>query len=68
MIKNTLKKNGIGIIKVSTFGTSGMDSLPYDKSMSDNAHLPYSSDPSTSKEKEDEDHITCKLARIGGDA
>ena len=66
--KEHIKKNGIGIIKVSTFGTSGMDSLPYDKSMSDNAHLPYSSDPSTSKEKEDEDHITCKLARIGGDA
>ena len=66
--KEHIKKNGIGIIKVSTFGTSGMDSLPYDKSMSDNAHLPYSGDPSTSKEKEDEDHITCKLARIGGDA
>ena len=66
--KEHIKKNGIGIIKVSTFGTSGMDSLPYDKSMSDNAHIPYSSDPSTSKEKEDEDHSTCKLARIGGDA
>ena len=66
--KEHIKKNGIGIIKVSTFGTSGMDSLPYDKSMSDNAHLPYSGDSSTSKEKEDEDHITCKLTRIGGDA
>ena len=66
--KEHIKKNGIGIIKVSTFGTSGMDSLPYDKSMSDNAHLPYSGDSSTSKEKDDEDHITCKLARIGGDA
>ena len=66
--KEYIKKNGIGIIKVSTFGTSGMDSLPYDKSMSDNAHLPYSGDSSTSKEKEDLDHITCKLARIGGDA
>ena len=66
--KDHIKKNGIGIIKVSTFGTSGMDSLPYDKSMSDNADQPYSKDSSTSKEKEDEDHITCKLARIGGDA
>ena len=64
--KDDIEKKGIGIIKVSTFGTSGMDSLPYDKSMSDNAHLPYSKDPSTSMEKEDEDHITCKLARIGG--
>ena len=66
--KDHIKKNGIGIIKVSTFGTSGMDSLPYDKSMSDNAAEPYSRDSSTSKEKEDEDHITCKLARIGGDS
>ena len=66
--KEHIKKNGIGIIKVSTFGTSGMDSLPYDKSMSDHASEPYSRDPSTSKEKEDEDHITCKLARIGGDS
>ena len=66
--KDHIKKNGIGIIKVSTFGTSGMDSLPYDKSMSDNADQPYSKDSPTSKEKEDEDHITCKLARIGGDA
>ena len=49
--KEHIKKNGIGIIKVSTFGTSGMDSLPYDKSMSDNAHLPYSGDSSTSKEE-----------------
>ena len=49
-------------------GTSGMDSLPYDKSMSNNAHIPYSKDSSTSHEKEDDDHITCKLARIGGDA
>lgn len=66
--KEYLKKNGIGIIKVTTMGTSGMDSLPYDKSMSNNAHIPYSKDSSTSKEKEDDDHITCKLARIGGDA
>ena len=64
--KNYIKNTGIGVIKVSTFGTSGMNSLPYDKSMSDNAAEPYSVDPSTSKEKEDKDHITCKLARIGG--
>ena len=68
LTKDKIKKNGIGIIKVSTFGTSGMNSLPYDKSMSDNAEKPYSKDSSTSMEKEDEDHITCKLARIGGSA
>lgn len=60
-----IETNGIGIMKVSTFGTSGMDCLPYDLSMSDNAAKPYSSDPSTSFEKEDEDHITVPFARIG---
>ena len=68
LTKDKIKKDGIGLIKVSTFGTSGMDSLPYDKSMSDNADKPYSKDSSTSMEKEDEDFITCKLARIGGSA
>ena len=33
--------------------------------MSDNVDLPHSKAPSTSKEKEDEDHITFKLTRIG---
>ena len=60
-----IETNGIGIMKVSTFGTSGMDSLPYDLSMSDNAAEPYSADPSSSAEKEDEDHITVPMARIG---
>ena len=60
-----IENNGIGIMKLSTFGTSGMDCLPYDLSMSDNAALPYSKDASTSAEKEDEDHITVPLARIG---
>ena len=60
-----IETKGIGIVKVSTFGTSGMDCLPGDKSMTDNADKPYSKDPSTSMEKEDEDHITAKLARIG---
>ena len=63
--KQDITEKGIGVLKVSTFGTSGMDCLPYDKSMSNNADKPYSKDPSTSMEKEDEDHITAKLARIG---
>jgi hypothetical protein len=33
--------------------------------MSDNAAKPYSADPSSSAEKEDEDHITVPMARIG---
>lgn len=60
-----IESNGIGILKVSTFGTSGMDCLPYDLSMSDNAAKPYSKDASTSAEKEDQDHITVPMARIG---
>ncbi|MBQ3417332.1 MAG: dockerin type I repeat-containing protein [Ruminococcus sp.] len=60
-----IESSGIGIMQVSTFGTSGMDCLPYDLSMADNAAKPYSKDKSTSAEKEDEDHITVPMARIG---
>ncbi len=60
-----IERDGIGILKVSTFGTSGMDCLPYDLSMADNAAQPYSKDSSTSAEKEDSDTITVPLARIG---
>lgn len=60
-----LESNGIGLIKVSTFGTSGVNSLPADPSMWDNAADEYSKDPTTSHEKEDADHITVPLARIG---
>ncbi len=60
-----IESNGIGVMKVSTFGTSGMDCLPYDLSMSDNAAKPYSKDSSTSAEKEDQDHITVPMARVG---
>lgn len=60
-----IESNGIGIMQVSTFGTSGMDCLPYDLAMADNAAKPYSKDSSTSAEKEDEDHITVPMARVG---
>ncbi|MGN0489698.1 MAG: starch-binding protein [Ruminococcus sp.] len=60
-----IETNGIGIMKISTFGTSGMDSLPYDMSMSDNADKPYSGQENNSNEKEDEDNITVPFARIG---
>lgn len=60
-----LTANGIGLMKVSTFGTSAMNTLPADPSTWDNADKEYSSDPSTSQEKEDADHITVPLARIG---
>ena len=63
--KSDIEQSGIGLIKISTFGTSGMDSLPYDPSMSDNADLPYSGQENNSNEKEDEDNITVPLARVG---
>ena len=60
-----IETNGIGIMKISTYGESGMDSLPYDPSMSDNADKPYSQLEPLSNEIEDEDNITVPLARIG---
>ena len=50
---------------IATRGESGLDCIPYDDTMLDNATGSYSADPSTSKEKEDEDVITSKFARIG---
>lgn len=63
--KNYLESNGISIMQVMTFGTSGMNSLPYDLSMSDNANKPYSKDSSSTMEKEDEDDIKASFAQIG---
>lgn len=63
--KADVETKGVGVMKISTFGTSGMDSLPYDPSMSDNADLPYSQQDNNSNEKEDEDHITVPFAAIG---
>lgn len=63
--KDYIEKNGIGAMQILTYGTSGMDCLPYDTTMQDNADVEYSYDPSTSHEKEDIDEITVPLARIG---
>lgn len=60
-----LTSQGIGLIKVSTFGTSGMNCLPADPSMWDNADKPYTGQEPNSHEKEDADHITVPLARVG---
>ncbi len=60
-----LTAQGIGVMKVSTFGTSGMNCLPADPSMWDNADKPYTVQEPNSHEKEDADHITVPLARIG---
>lgn len=60
-----LSTNGIGAMLVATRGESGLDCIPYDDTMLDNATGSYSSDSSTSKEKEDVDVITSDFARIG---
>lgn len=63
--KNYIENNGIGVMHISTFGQSGIGSLPHDKSMLDVATEEYGPDSSTSAEKEDYDVITTALARIG---
>lgn len=63
--ESQLTSQGIGLIKVSTFGTSGMNCLPADPSMWDNADKPYTGQEPNSHEKEDADHITVPLARVG---
>ena len=63
--KSYIEDNGIGAMLISTFGTSGMNTLPHDPSVLDNAAKEYSFDPSTSHEKEDADNISVPLARVG---
>ncbi len=63
---NYLNSNGIGAMVVASRGESGLDCTPYDLCMIDNATGDYSSDPSTSHEKDDSDVITSAFARIGG--
>ncbi len=60
-----IENNGIGVMHISTFGQSGITSLPFDESMLDVATEAYGPDASTSAEKEDYDVITAPLARIG---
>jgi len=64
---------GIGVMSISTFGESGIGSLPQDLTMLDNVSEDYvskqgASDPSTSLEKSDSDVVTVALARLGGKA
>lgn len=58
--------NGVGVMIVATYGKSGMDSLPYDVAMNDNADKPDTeSQAINSFEKSDEDAITAPYAYIG---
>ncbi len=60
-----IENNGIGAMVVATRGESGLDCIPFDDTMLDNATGDYSNDPSTSAEKDDVDTITSSFARIG---
>ncbi len=62
---NYLTTNGIGAMLVATRGESGLDCIPFDTTMLDNALGEYGSDASTSHEKDDVDNITVEFARIG---
>ncbi len=64
--KSTITSKGIKAMLVATRGESALDCIPYDSSMLDNATGDYSSDPSTSAEKDDIDIITADLSQIGG--
>lgn len=62
--KNYIESVGISVGAFSTYGASAMDCLPWDDCMIDCAAESYSSDPSSSKEKEDIDELSY-LARVG---
>lgn len=61
-----IKSNGIGVMSIATYGSSGIGSLPMDMTMLDNATDAFSQDNSTSAEKEDSDVVTVPLAQLGG--
>ena len=64
--KNDVTSNGIGAMVISTFGLSGMDCLPYDLCMNDNADQPDTkSQEINTFEKSDQDNVTVPFARIG---
>ena len=61
-----VKANGLGVMVVATMGKSGMDCLPYDLSMNDQADLgdAEGSQEFNSFEKSDKDHITARYASV----
>lgn len=60
-----IRNTGIGVMYLDKYGSSPVGGTPYDPSFFDNATDSYSQDPSSSKEKEDEDVITYSPARVG---
>ncbi|MGN0256605.1 MAG: hypothetical protein ACI4D6_11580, partial [Chordicoccus sp.] len=64
--ESDVENNGISAMVVATSGKSGMDCLPYDVSMNDNADLDDAagSQENNSYEKSDSDEITTSFATI----
>ncbi|MDE6717718.1 MAG: chitobiase/beta-hexosaminidase C-terminal domain-containing protein, partial [Muribaculaceae bacterium] len=60
-----IRNQGIGVMYLDKYGSSPVGGTPYDPSYFDNVSDSYSQDPSSSKEKEDEDLITYSPARVG---
>ena len=63
--KKYLEENGIGVMQIATRGQSGIDCIPHDPCMLDNALEAYAKDESSSHEKDDLDIITVPLAAVG---
>lgn len=63
--ENYIRTNGIGVMVIDMYGSSGHSSIPYDPCFYDNVLESYSQDPSSSKEKEDKEVVTYALARVG---
>ncbi len=63
--KAYLETNGIGAMLISSYGNSGTTSIPYDATTYDHVLDPYTSDSSSSAEKNDKDNFTYQMARIG---
>ncbi len=60
-----IRLKGIGVMYVDKYGVSPVGGTPYDPSYFDDPFSEYSYGDNTSAEKEDEDIITYKPARIG---
>ena len=63
--KSHIENNGIGVMYIDKYGSSGVGSTPYDPTFFDNVFESYGAEASTSHEKDDTDVVTYKCARIG---
>ena len=64
LTKKDVDVTGIGVLLVATAGGSGVDSLPYDLTLNDNAAVKDTTDATKSYEKNDADLFTTKFAFV----